>query len=222
MTRAAEGALTLVMLGAGGHAKVLLSLAIARGAEVVGVCDPELYRSGAVTWRGIRVLGGDEALEQLDCARIGLINGIGQVVGSQLRRIVYERAVSKGFRFPALVHPAACVDASVILADGVQVMAGAILQPDVNLGPNTIVNTKASVDHDCHVASHVHIAPGATLCGNVRIATCAFVGAGATVIQGLTIGESAVVGAGAVMVRNLPARSILLGQAARFRTVSDE
>ena len=212
----------LIMLGAGGHAKVLLSLAIACGLQVKGVCDPALKRSGVVTWRGISVLGGDEALEQLDCSNVGLINGIGQVVGSSLRQAIYERAVGMGFRFPVLVHPRAIVDASAVLADGVQVMAGVVIQPDVRLGANTVVNTRSSVDHDCSVGSHVHIAPGATLCGNVQVADYAFIGAGATVIQGLAIGEYAVVGAGAVMVRNLPARSILLGQTARSRIVPDE
>lgn len=222
MTPTPDYSLPLVMLGAGGHAKVLLSLAIACGLDVQGVCDPQLHRLGVAQWRGIKVLGGDEALEQLDCACVGLINGIGQVVGSDLRRTVYEQAVARGFRFPVLVHPTALVDGSAVLADGVQVMAGVIIQPDVSLGRNTIVNTRASLDHDCNVAAHVHIAPGATLCGNVQVATCAFIGAGATVIQGLAIGEGAVVGAGAVMARDLPARSILLGQTARSRPVSDE
>lgn len=222
MKAAPSGPQTFIMLGAGGHAKVLLSLAIACGLQVQGVCDPGLKRSGVVTWRGIRVLGGDEALEQLDCTDVGLINGVGQVVGGSLRQAIYERAVGMGFRFPVLVHPGAIVDASAVLADGVQVMAGVIIQPDVSVGANTIVNTSASVDHDCSVGAHVHIAPGATLCGNIQVADCSFIGAGATVIQGLAIGEYAVVGAGAVMVRNLPARSILLGQAARSRTVSDE
>ena len=222
MNTGSSESMTLVMLGAGGHAKVLLSLVIASGRQVQGICDPELYRRGIVMWRGIRVLGGDEALEQLDCANVGLINGIGQVVGSNLRQKIYERAVSEGFRFPVLVHPAAFVDGSAVLAEGVQVMAGAIIQPDVKIGSNTIVNTRASVDHDCNVAAHVHIAPGATLCGNVQVSTCAFIGAGATVIQGLVVGEYAVVGAGAVMLRNLPARYLLLGQAPRTRPVSDE
>ncbi|WP_082224348.1 acetyltransferase [Pseudomonas trivialis] len=212
----------LVMLGAGGHAKVLLSLANASGLHVIGVCDPELHRLGVFEWRGIAVLGGDEALDQLDRTRVGLINGIGQVVGSNLRQILYESAVSKGFQFPPLVHPAAFVDESAVLGQGVQIMAGAVIQPDVTLGCNTIINTGASVDHDCNVAAHVHIAPGATLCGNVQIDSGAFVGAGATVIQGLALGEYAVVGAGTVMVRDLPADSILLGPTARSRSVPDE
>lgn len=222
MNEPSTPSLNMVMLGAGGHAKVLLSLAKASGLHVIGVCDPELHRSGVLIWRGITVLGGDDELGSLDPSRVGLINGIGQVVGSNLRRTIYESAVAKGFQFPPLIHPSACVDDSAVLGQGVQIMAGAIIQPDVTLGCNTIINTRASVDHDCNVAAHVHIAPGATLCGNVQIGTGAFVGAGATVIQGLMLGECAVVGAGTVMVRDLAACHVLLGQAGRSKFVPDE
>lgn len=222
MNRPSSSPPHLVMLGAGGHAKVLLSLANASRLPVMGVCDPELHRLGILEWRGLTVLGGDETLDLLDCTRVGLINGIGQVVGSNLRQRIYESAVCKGFQFPPLVHPAAFVDESAVLGQGVQIMAGAVIQPDVTLGCNTIINTRASVDHDCNVAAHVHIAPGAILCGNVQVGSGAFVGAGATVIQGLVLGECAVVGAGSVMVRDLAANSILLGQAVRLRSAPDE
>lgn len=209
-----DDSLPLVMLGAGGHAKVLLSLAQSAGFNVSGVCDPELAHQGVGQWRGIRVLGGDDVLDALDPTAIGLINGIGQLVGSSGRRSIFERLVAKGFCFPVLVHPVAWVDASAVLHEGVQVMAGAVIQSDTEVGPNSIINTHASVDHDCSLGAHVHIAPGATLCGSVRIHDRAFIASGATVIQGRSVGEDAVVGAGSVLVRNLGARLIFLGSAA--------
>lgn len=222
MKAAPNDDLPLVMLGAGGHAKVLLSLAHAAGLNVFGVCDPELAQQGRGQWRGIKVLGGDEALEALDPATVGLINGIGQLVGSTGRRRIFERLKAKGFRFPVLVHPAAWVDVSAVLNEGVQVMAGAVIQADVTVGSNSIINTGASLDHDCCLGAHVHVAPGATLCGSVRVHDRAFIASGATLIQGLTVGEDAVVGAGAVLVRDLAARLILLGPAARNKAVPDE
>jgi len=214
MSITSDDSTPLVMLGAGGHAKVLLSLAQAAGLNVCGVCDPELTQLGIGQWRGIKVLGNDDALDVLDPTAIGLINGIGQLVGSTARRGIFERLVAKGFRFPTLVHPAAWVDASAVLHEGVQVMAGAVIQPDTEIGPNSIINTHASVDHDCCIGAHVHIAPGATLCGSARIHDRAFIASGATVIQGLSVGEDAVVGAGSVLVRDLEARLIFLGPAA--------
>lgn len=214
----ANGSLPLIMLGAGGHAKVLLSLAQASGLNVIGVCDPELAEQGCDQWRGVRVLGGDEALDAFDPASVGLINGIGQLVGSTGRRKVFERLKAKGFRFPVLVHPTAWVDPSAVLNEGAQVMAGAVIQADTSVGLNSIINTQASVDHDCYLGAHVHVAPGATLCGNVQVQDLAFIASGATVIQGLTVEEGAVVGAGAVLVRNLAARLMLIGPAARNKT----
>lgn len=188
--------LPLILLGAGGHAKVLLSLATAAGWNVSGVCDLELVQKNSSQWRGIKVFGGDEALEALDPGSVGLVNGVGQLVGSAVRRRIFERFKAKGFSFPALVHPAAWVDTSVVLDEGVQVMAGAVIQADVTIGSNSIINTGASLDHDCCLGDHVHVAPGARLCGSVQVHDRAFIASGATVIQGLTIGESAVVGGG--------------------------
>jgi sugar O-acyltransferase (sialic acid O-acetyltransferase NeuD family) len=207
----ADGPGRLVLLGAGGHAKVVLALARAAGRAVDGVCDPALARAGTLRWREVPVLGDDDALETLDPTAVELVNGIGQIVGSDARRRVFERCKHLRFRFASLVHPSAIVDASSILDEGVQVMAGAVIQPDCRIGANTIVNTRAGVDHDCKVGAHVHVAPAATLCGGVCIEEGAFIGSGATVIPGLTVGAGAIVGAGTVLVRDLPAQGRWLG-----------
>lgn len=205
----------LVLLGAGGHAKVLLSLIQAAGFEVLGVCDPVLSVQAVSSWRGIKVLGGDEALEGLEPSSVGLVNGIGQLVEGTSRQRVFDGLKERGFLFPALRHPATWVDNSVILHEGVQVMAGAVIQADTVIGVNSIINTNASVDHDCTIGAHVHIAPAATLCGGVTIESYCFIGSGATVIQGLKVGESSVVGAGVALVRDLAKGHTVLGAAVR-------
>ncbi|WP_044874943.1 acetyltransferase [Pseudomonas sp. LFM046] len=202
---------SLVILGAGGHAKVLLGLLRDLGANIAGVCDPQLASQGLREWRGLPVLGGDNVLEALDPAGVALVNGVGQVVGGRARQRIFELWHARGFDFPTLIHPFAWVDLSVQLAPGVQVMAGAVIQADVRIGANSIVNTKASIDHDCVVGHDVHIAPGATVCGGVRVADQAFVASGATVIQGLLIGEGAVVGAGTTLTKDLAAGLISFG-----------
>lgn len=209
MSQRFDSDLPLIFIGAGGHARVLQELAQAAGRNIVGVCDPELVSQGVSTWRTVPVLGGDDALTDMDPAGVRLVNGIGQLVGSQSRRHLFERFTNAGFTFATLVHPAAWVARSATLAEGVQIMAGAIIQPDCRIGRNVIVNTRASVDHDCTIGQHVHIAPGATLCGGVQIEEDAFIGAGAVVIQGLHIGRAALLGAGATLTRNLGAQQTL-------------
>ena len=209
--RAVTEAVPLILLGAGGHAKVLLSLIRATGARIAGVCDPAL--AGTRDWRGVPVLGDDSALARFDPAKVSLINGIGQLHGSNTRRKVYDRFKAAGFEFPPQIHPTAWVNESASVGEGVQIMAGAVVQPDVQLGDNTIVNTGATIDHDCLIGRDVHIAPGVTLCGGVRVADRCLIASGATVTQGISVGAGATIGAGVTLVRDLPAGEVVIGPA---------
>jgi sugar O-acyltransferase (sialic acid O-acetyltransferase NeuD family) len=210
-------ALPIVIIGAGGHAKVLLSLIRALKMPVKGVCDPELRAMTGEMWRGVPILGGDEVLQGINPADVLLVNGVGQLAGSSRRRALYELLVAQGFTFPSLVHPTAWVDESACLEEGVQVMAGAIIQADARIGRNTIINTGAAVDHDCIIGRHTHVAPSAVLCGGVVTGEASFIAAGATVIQGIMIGESAIVGAGVTVVKDVPAGQVVLGAAVRIK-----
>ena len=218
MIRMGDGSssLPLVVLGAGGHAKVVVALLRAIGAEIKGVCDPGLASQSIASWRGLVVLGGDEALQQLDAGSVALVNGVGQVVGSRRRKDMFLSLKAKGYRFPALVHPTAWVDPSVELGEGVQVMAGAVIQPDATVGADTIINTGSRVDHDCIIDCHVHVAPGAVLCGAVRIASDTFIGAGATIIQGVSVGRDSIVGAGVTVIRDLQAGPVVVNSPVRI------
>lgn len=204
-----------VLLGAGGHARVLVALARASGHPVLGVCDPILAADAVSRWENLEVLGDDGALDLFTPDRVTLILGVGQLAGATLRQRLYALWRARGYDFPALVHPAAWVAPGVMLGNGVQVMAGAVIQPGCVVGENSIVNTRASIDHDCRIGRDVHVAPGATLCGTVTIDDSAFIGAGATVIQGLRIGAHAVVGAGVTLVRDLTPTTTVLGAANR-------
>ena len=203
--------LPLVLLGAGGHAKVLLSTALELGRTVYGVCDPELSRSRDSVWRGIRVLGDDSEIDVLDPVAVELVNGLGQLVSATRRQVLHQSMKRKGFIFATLVHPRAWVDASTRLCEGVQVMAGAVIQADCEIGDGSIVNTRASIDHDCRVGARVHIAPGATICGTVHIGDDTFVGSGAIIGPGVKIGTGAIIGAGSVVLRDVAMNERYLG-----------
>lgn len=194
----------LVILGAGGHASVVLSLLRARGTEPVGVCDPALTRNGIITWQGLPVLGDDKYLDKCNPLDTALVLGIGMTVGSNLRSSIYQFWRDKGFTFPALCHPTAWVADDVVISDGAQIMAGAVIQPGCIINENVIVNTNASVDHDGVIGSHVHVAPGAVICGSVRVGRGTFIGAGAVLIQGVIIGCNVVIAAGRTIIHDVP------------------
>lgn len=207
-------ALPRVILGAGGHARVLLALVQALGLPVQGCVapvQPDPLWPDTVPW-----LGGDEVLATLDPQRVALVNGVGSV-GDPARRIAaFRQGQTLGFRFPALVHPSAVLTGTVTLADGVQIMAGGVVQTGTVIGENTLLNTAAVVDHDGRIGAHCHLAPRSVLSGGVSVGDGAHIGTGAIVIQGITIGAGAMVAAGAVVTAPVGAGQRVAGVPARL------
>ncbi|MFN0042820.1 MAG: acetyltransferase [Alphaproteobacteria bacterium] len=193
----------LIILGGGGHARVVIDALLARGATIEGLVDPALAAGGKGAF-DIRVLGGDEALIGRDPASVLLANGIGSTQSTERRRARFEYFIGLGFAFVQVIHPSATLARDACLAEGAQVMAGAVLQSGTALGRNVLVNTRASLDHECRIADHVHIAPGATLSGGVAVGEGSHVGTGAIVIQGVRIGRNCLIGAGAVVLKDVP------------------
>lgn len=205
----------IILLGAGGHAKVVLDLLHALDHRILGICDPELANNGVGQWRGLPVLGNDEMIEEHRPDSIALANGIGSLPNSHLRHRLHQRFKQKGYRFITLVHPSAILGSGVELGEGVQVMAGTIIQADTQLGNDVIINTGARIDHESVIGDHTHVAPGAVLSGNVTVADGGHIGPGAVVIQGVKLGQGAVVGAGTTVLSDLPAYFQLTGQPPR-------
>jgi UDP-perosamine 4-acetyltransferase len=206
-----------VVLGGGGHARVLLDL-IGRAGGLVAkaILDPDPSLIGRMIL-GVPVVGDDAALDAFPPNRVLLVNGVGSVRDTGARRDLFLRCRDLGYRFATLVHPTAVLATGVALGEGAQVLAGAVVNTGARLGENCIVNTAAVVEHDCIVGAHVHVATGAVLAGGVTLGEGVHVGAGATVIQGITVGAGAVIGAGAVVVRHVAMGTTVLGVPARPR-----
>ncbi len=207
---------TVIVIGAGGHARVLLDALARCGIAVAGLTDADAAKHGKLL-AGIRVLGPDSILEQHPPGATMLVNAMGSTETMNLRQTVYERLKAAGYRFLSVIHPSAVVAPDAVLDEGVQVMAGAIVQPGAKIGANSIVNTGAQVDHDCLIGAHVHLSPGVTLSGAVIVGDATHVGTAATVVQGLRLGRGCLVAAGAVVTENVvdgarvagvPARSV--------------
>lgn len=200
-----------LLLGAGGHAKVLLDVLRLTEVPVLGVCDPDLAGRGENFWRGVPVLGNDDAVKHFAPDQVLLVNGVGQLPRKDARFRLHEYWSRLGYHFATLIHPTASRSSTTQLATGVQIMAGCIIQADTQIGEACIINTAATIDHDCSIGSHVHFAPGTTVCGGVTVGAHVFIGAGAVVSPGLRIGERAIIAAGSVVLRDVPAESFIAG-----------
>lgn len=197
---------TLILLGGGGHARVLLDALALADRAVGGVLDDD---PGVKT--DVPRLGTLAQLADFDPGDTELVNAIGSADLPETRHAVYEYAIKQGFGFTQVVHPAATLAISAACGQGTQVLAGSVIGPGTTLADNVLVNTRAGIDHDCHIGPHTHLAPGVTLCGGVRVGEGCHIGCGATVIQGVAIGNRVVVGAGAVVTQDLPAGSRVAG-----------
>lgn len=141
-----------------------------------------------------------------------LIIGIGD---NKARKMLAERAASRGARFTTALHPSAQVGIGVEIGQGTVVMANAVINTGSRTGIHVIINTAATVDHDCEIGDFVHLSPGVHLAGNVKVGQGAHIGIGACVIPGVRIGEWAVVGAGATVIDNVAPRSTVVGTPAK-------
>jgi sugar O-acyltransferase (sialic acid O-acetyltransferase NeuD family) len=197
----------VIVLGAGGHAAVLIDILKQQKRKIVAIVSPHLTQKGPV-FDGIEVLLQDKDVLKFESETITLVNGIGSIPGNKLRENVYKDFIDKGYHFETVVSNNAIVSPYAILADGVQVMAGAVIQVGTRVGANSIINTSAIIDHDCEIGRHNHIAPGATLSGGVITGDGVHIGTGANIIQLITIGADVVVGAGTAITKNVDKNTV--------------
>jgi len=210
----------VVLLGAGGHARVVLD-ALQRAGEssVVGCLDPDpALRDRAIG--STRVIGDDSMLPRLrDQGVSHAIVAVGSVDarGNDLRKRLYSLVHANTFAALTVVHPTAVIADSARVAAGTVVLATAVVNAYATVGENVIINTAAVIEHDCAVGDHCHIAPQACLGGGVVMGEGAFIGLGARVLPGVRIGPGAVVAAGAVVLHDVTGGETVMGIPARSR-----
>ena len=205
----------IIILGGGGHAKVLIALIKIKGDfEIVGILDIKLEKGTKVL--DIPVLGEDNILVDIfnDGVKMVCI-GVGGVKDNNIRSRLFDTTKNMGLEIPSLIHPNSFISRESAVTEGAQVMAGAIIQTDTFIDENSIINTGAIIEHDCTVGKHTHICPGVVIGGEVAIGDNSFIGAGATIIQGVKIGKDAFVAAGSIVINNVLDNSKVMGVPAR-------
>jgi sugar O-acyltransferase, sialic acid O-acetyltransferase NeuD family len=205
----------IVLVGSSGHAKVIIDIVEKQGCyRIAGLIDA--FRAVGEATLGYRVLGGEADLDRLVSEHDlkGVIVAIGD---NSVRANVAAKVadVCPQLPFVSAVHPAASIGKGTSIGPGTVVMAGAVINADCRVGRFCIVNTKASLDHDCIMEDFSSLAPGVTTGGNCRIGNHAAVSIGAVLRHGITIGEHSVVGAGSIVLKAVDAFSVAYGTPAK-------
>lgn len=198
----------LIIIGAGGHAKVVLATALANRCNVIGLLDdnPELL--------GQKILGHSILTNVKTNFKIAkrAVFGLGN---NRLRKKLIGELIFSEWQ--TLIHPTAYVHPSAQIGEGTVVFAGCVIQPDVQIGKHCIINTGVTIDHDCKIDDYAHLAPGVHVAGGVRIDEGTFLGIGSIVIPQIHIGEWVVVAAGGVVVDHVAANKMIMGVPAKER-----
>jgi sugar O-acyltransferase (sialic acid O-acetyltransferase NeuD family) len=207
-----QSKLTVVLIGAGGHAAVVES-AIIKGDEyfVFEILDDE-KPPGTRVVRG-KVLGGRKFLQS---AYDGGVRFAHVAIGDNTtREAITQELEHIGFASATVRHPQAIIEEGVVIGHGAFLAAASVIGARANIGRGCIINTAASVDHDCIIGDFAHVCPGARLAGDVHVGARTMIGTNATIIPGIRIGADVVIGAGAVVIRNVADGRTVAGNPAR-------
>lgn len=201
----------IIMVGAGGHAKVCIELLRAMGEEVSYCIGQEDSPTHCLA---VPVLKGDSHLQRLreqGYSRIFIAIG-----SNSLRERLAETAIKEGYQLINAISPHALISPSVQLGQGIAIMAGVVINAEAVIEDLAILNTGATIDHDCQIGKAAHLAPQCALAGNVIVGRQTLIGAGATVIPKIKIGEEVRIGAGAVIIKDISSEATAVGVPARI------
>jgi UDP-perosamine 4-acetyltransferase len=200
----------VLIIGAGGHAKVVIDVLRSANWRPYGLLDAHPHRS---TILEVPVLGSDEVAATL--FEQGIRNAIVAIGENALRRRLGRALQDIGYSVVTAIHPTATISSSATLGVGVVVMPHAVVNAEARVGDFTIINTGAIVEHDCVLGEAAHIAPRAVVGGNVTIEDEVLLGVGATALPLSRIGAKSIVGAGSVVIGTILQNMTVVGIPAR-------
>jgi sugar O-acyltransferase (sialic acid O-acetyltransferase NeuD family) len=206
----------LLILGAGGHGKVVAEI-----AKLMGLWDKIAFLDD-----------NDEIKEVCGMQVIGRISDLGQfrheydnvfvaIGNNRLRIELINKALNEGFNVPILVHPFTSISKESSIGIGTVIMAGVVINPHVAIGKGCIINTSSSIDHDCIIEDGVHISPGAHIGGTVRIGSKTWICIGASIANNITIGSDSIIAAGAAVVKDIESNVLAGGVPARVISMTN-
>ena len=191
----------VIILGTGGHAKVIADALKLSGREMLGFVTPDSKVESEFC--GKKILGNDGIINQYSSDEIELVNGIGSLPKKNIRWKLAEKMREQGYKFAIVIHPSAVIAADVNFDEGVQVMAGVIIQSGTKIKQDSIINTGSLIDHDCMIGKSCHIAPSVVCSGGVVVGDNTHLGVGSIVTEYRSIGNNCTIAAGSVIYKDI-------------------
>ena len=196
----------VVIIGAGGHAKVIADIIIKSGDNLLGFLDDNIKK-------GTNIVGEYKVIGDFnDRFSIGALNNNTEfIIGLGDNNKREEIAKTPNFKFYTAIHPSAQIAIDVVIDEGTVIMANSVINPSAKIGKHCIINTGAIIEHDNILEDYVHVSPNATLCGTVSIGKLTHIGAGAVIKNNIRVCENCIIGAGTVVIKNIEKEGTYVG-----------
>jgi sugar O-acyltransferase (sialic acid O-acetyltransferase NeuD family) len=197
-----------VLIGAGGHAKVILDILEENKETVIGLIDDNPLLQEL---RGYPILGSINYVPHLLERYKGNLKFIVSIGDNRVREKISARLNCLKVTFGKAIHPSAVVSPNAFIGEGTVVMPNAVINSSAYVGKHVIINSGAIIEHDCVVEDYAHVSPGVNLAGNVQIGRLSHIGIGSNIIPNIVIGGNSIIGAGAVVTQSIPESVVAVG-----------
>lgn len=203
----------MLIVGAKGHAKEITGiLATLYQTDNLFFFDDLSTGPGDSFFRSFEIVKTSDHAKKLFETDPRFILGIGK---PSLRKKLSGRFSSLGGELTSIISPDATIGGSVRLHTGLNIMTGAVITEDVEIGEGTLIHIHSSIHHDVRIGSYCELSPGCRILGNVTIGSLVSIGSNAVILPGIKIGDEAVIGAGAVVTKNVEPGLVVKGIPAR-------
>lgn len=194
----------LIIIGAGGHGKVVANIATLNGYKEIYFLDDDTSKKDIGKYQ---IIGTTKDIDRYK-NEYDFFIAIGN---NQIRKKISMLLLDNNIKPVSLIHPSAVIDDTVQIGYGVVIMANAVINANTMIGNSVIVNTASSIDHDCIINDYVHISPGVHIAGNVHIGEETWLCIGSIIINNITIGANIIVGAGGVVIYDINENGTFVG-----------
>ena len=207
-----ENDISYVLIGAGGHAKVIVDILNEEQKEIAGFFDDNKNN-----FENLKYLGTTDDLVENKSEYTSQHRFIIAIGSCSRRKAIYSKVNLTDDCYGTAIHPKSYISKNVEIKEGTVVMANVVINSSTTIGKHSILNSSSVIEHDNDIGDFVHVSPGCHLAGETSVGDGTHIGIGANCIQQISIGNWCVVGAGSVILKDIPDHTLSYGVPAKIK-----